>query len=327
MGNILTGLFAVVAGVGGALILFWALNFLVDRVLPAKVGEPLKPWVYAGPAVLFIAVFLVYPAVTTIYTSFLDRSGQEFVGLANYTDLFQDGAFLSTLVNTLLWLLVVPALSVVLGLLVAVLADRLSERWEKVSKSLIFLPMAISAVAAATIWRFIYDYKPPGQEQTGLLNALWTFFGGEPVVWLQMSQAKVNSLLLMVILIWLQTGFCMVLLSAAIKNVPEETIEAARIDGATELQAFFRVIVPQMWGTVLTVYVTVLITVLKVFDIPYVMTNGNFDTNVIALGFFKELFEFGNDGRSAAIVVILLLAVLPVMIYQVRQFRKEEAMR
>jgi alpha-glucoside transport system permease protein len=326
MEKLLTGVLAIIGGVGASLIIFWVLNFLVERI-PGKWGDRLKPWVFAGPAVIFIGIFLVYPAVLTIITSFQDRNGEGFVGLDNYTSLFGDPAFRDTLFNTLLWLLIVPVSAVILGLLVAVLADRLSEQWEKVGKAMIFLPMAISMVAASTIWRFIYDYKPPGAEQTGLLNALWVGLGGEPQVWLQLSTARLNSLLLMVILIWLQTGFCMVLLSAAIKNVPEETVEAARIDGATEVQTFFRVIVPQMWATVITVFVTVLITVLKVFDIVYVMTNGNFNTNVIAVAFFKELFEFNNDGRSAAIVVILLLAVVPVMIYQVRRFRAEEAMR
>lgn len=326
MDKLLSGIVAIVGGVGASLALFWLMNWLVERI-PGRWGDRLKPWVFVGPAVAFITVFLVYPAIRTIWTSFLDANSEEFVGVDNYTGLLTDPQFQQTLVNTLLWLLVVPASAVVIGLLVAVLADRLSGAGEKFTKTLIFLPMAISMVGAATIWGFIYAYKPPGEEQIGLLNAIWTGVGGEPQVWLQMSQGRVNSLLLMVILIWLQVGYCMVLLSAAVKNVPEETIEAARIDGAGEVQAFFRIVVPQIWGTVITVFVTVLITVLKVFDIVYVMTGGNFNTNVVATAFFKELFEFSNDGRSAAIVVILLLAVTPVMIYQVRRFRAEEAMR
>lgn len=326
MEKLLTGVFAIVGGVGVSLVLFYVMNWLVERV-PGRWGDRLKPWVFAGPAVAFIAVFLVYPAVRTIVTSFLDADAEQFVGVDNYTSLLTDPQFRQTLVNTLLWLLVVPAGAVAIGLLIAVLADRLSANGEKLSKSLIFLPMAISMVGASTIWRFVYEYKPPGEQQIGLLNAVWTGLGGEPQVWLQMSQARLNSLLLMVILIWLQTGFAMVLLSAAIKGVPDDTIEAARMDGATEVQAFFRIVVPQIWGTLVTVFVTILIGVLKVFDIAYVMTGGNFNTNVIALAFFKELFEFSNDGRSAAIVVILLLAVVPVMVYQVRRFRAEEAMK
>jgi alpha-glucoside transport system permease protein len=326
MDKVLSGLLAVVVGIGATLLVFWALNWLVEH-LPGPWSRRLQPWVFAGPAVVFIGIFLVYPAVRTIVISFLDADAEEFVGLGNYVDLFTDPAFQQTLLNTLLWLIVVPAVSVVLGLLVAVLADRLPLIGERVSKSLIFLPLAISMVGASTIWRFVYEFRPPGEQQIGLLNAIWTGLGFAPQVWLQISELRLNSLLLMVILIWLQVGFAMVLLSAAIKSVPEDTIEAARVDGASEVQSFFRIVVPQIWGTVVTVFVTILITVLKIFDIVYVMTGGNFNTDVIAHSFFKELFEFSNDGRSAAIVVILLIAVIPAMIYQVRRFRAEEAIR
>ena len=324
--KIINGILAVVGGVGGSLALFWLLNFLVER-LPGKWSDRLKPWVFAGPAAVFIGIFLVYPTLVTIFGSFMDRRGEEFIGFANYTSLFTDPTFYQMILNTVLWLAVVPAMAVIIGLLVAVLADRVGPRAEKAAKSLIFLPMAISMVGAATIWRFVYEYRPGGQEQIGLLNAIWTALGGQPQVWLQLSTAKLNSFLLMIILIWLQTGYCMVILSAAIKGVPEDTVEAARMDGATEIQTFFKIIVPQIWGTVVTVFVTVFIIVMKIFDIVYVMTGGNFDTNVVAVAFFLELFEFGNQGRSAAIVVILLLAVTPLMWYQVRRFRQEEAMR
>ncbi len=182
-------------------------------------------------------------------------------------------------------------------------------------------------MGAAAIWRFVYDYASGGDTQIGILNAILEAVGLDAVAWLQLSEFNVNDFLLMVILIWLQTGFAMVLLSAAIKGVPEETLEAARIDGATELQTFFHVVVPQIRGTLITVFITVFILVMKVFDVVYVMTNGQFGTNVIGLEFFKQIFQFGNNGVASAIVVLLLLAVIPVLYYQVRQFRHEEATR
>lgn len=324
--KIANAIIAIIAGVGFTLALFWALNWVVEK-LPGKVSEKLKPWVFVGPAVLLISLFLVYPAIRTIIQSFYDRSGNNFVGLDNYAGLATDSNFHQTLLNTLMWIIIVPVSAVVLGLLVAILADRLAPKGEKLTKTMIFMPMAISMVGASTIWGFIYDWNPPGTDQIGLLNAIVVALGGEPQVWLQIQTAKLNSLLLMVILIWLQVGYAMVLISSAIKGVPEDTIEAARIDGATEIQAFFRIIVPQIWGTVVTVFVTILIGVMKVFDIVYVTTNGLYGTQVIANDFFLTLFQFNNQGRASAIVVVLLIAVLPVMIYQVRRFKAEEAMK
>src|SRR5665811_2295649 len=216
-------------------------------------------------------------------------------------------------------MIVVPALTVVFGLAVAVLADRLRPRAEKFTKSIIFLPMAISMVGAATIWRFVYESRPAGTPQIGLLNAILARFGIDPVAWLQLSQAHANTFLLMVILIWAQVGFSMVLLSAAVKGVPEDTIEAGRIDGASEKRIFFSIVVPQIWPTVITVFITVLIIVMKVFDIVYVMTGSNFNTDVIGMRFWTELFTNGNNGYAAAIVA--------VMVYQVRNFRRQEAQR
>lgn len=322
--KIINALLAVLAGVGGAMVLYFVLNLIVER-LPGKWEHRVKPYVFVGPALLVIGLFLIYPAVRTLVFSFANDDSTEFVGLANYTDLLSTPAFRRTLVNTLLWIVLVPASVVVIGLVVAVLADRLGPRAEKASKSIIFMPMAISMVGAATIWTFIYDARPPGQDQIGLFNAVWTGLGGEPKAWLQISDARLNSLLIMLIMVWTQAGFAMVLLSAAIKSVPEETLEAARIDGATEVQSFFRVVVPQIWPTVITVFITVLITVMKIFDIVYVTTNGNFNTNVIGVEFFNQLFTNGNAGYASAIVIMLMIAIIPVMIYQVRQFRKQEA--
>lgn len=317
---------AIVAGVGGGLVLFWLLNFLVEK-LPEKTEARVKPYAYLLPALAAIGLFLIYPALRTIMLSFANATSTEWVGFENYTDLLANNDFRITLINTLLWIIIVPAFTVALGLGVAVLADRLNPRGEKLSKSIIFLPMAISGVAAAAIWRFVYETRPEGQTQIGLLNAIVTALGADPVSWLQFDRFRINSLLLMVILIWGQVGFAMVLLSAAIKGVPDDTIEAARIDGANERQIFSRVVVPQIWGTIITVFVTVLIGVMKIFDVVYVMTGGNFNTNVIAVRFFQELILNGNAGRAAAIVVMLMIAVIPVMIYQVRHYRAEEAAR
>jgi alpha-glucoside transport system permease protein len=324
--RLINALLAIVGGVGAALLLFWILNKLVE-MLPQKWEERLKPWVFIGPAVAAIGFFLIYPAIRTIILSFANAQSTGWVGLENYTDLLGSSDFRQTLYNTLLWIAVVPAVTVALGLGVAVLADRLGPQSEKLSKSIIFLPMAISGVGQATIWRFIYEARPEGEAQIGLQNAVWTALGFDPVAWLQVDTLRLNSLLLMIILIWAQVGFSMVLLSAAVKGVPVDTLEAARIDGANERQIFFRVIVPQIWATIITVFITVLISVMKIFDVVYVMTNGNFNTDVIAVRFFNELFRNGNNGRASAIVVMLMIAVLPVIVYQVRHFRAEEAAR
>ena len=312
--RLINALLAIVGGVGAALLLYWVLNKLVE-LLPTKWEERLKPWVFVGPAVAAIGFFLIYPAVRTFILSFANAQSTAWVGTENYTDLLSSSDFRNTLFNTLLWIAVVPAATVAIGLGVAVLADRLGPRSEKLSKSILFRPMAISGVGQATIWRFIYEARPEGEPQIGLQNAVWTALGFDPVAWLQVSTLHFNSFLLMIILIWAQVGFSMVLL------------EAARIDGANERQIFFKVIVPQIWATVITVFITVLISVMKIFDVVYVMTNGNFNTDVIAVNFFNELFRNGNNGRASAIVVMLMIAVLPVIIYQVRHFRAEEAAR
>ena len=324
--KVINALLAIVGGVAGILVLFWVLNFLAER-LPGRWETRLKPYLYILPALAAIGLFLIYPAIQTIIYSFANPTSTKWVGLKNYTDLLTTKDFQITLVNTLLWIIIVPTFVVVLGLAVAVLADRLSSGGERVSKTIIFLPMAISGVAMAAIWRFVYEVRPSGTTQIGLQNAVWTGLGGSPVAWLQEDTLKLNTFLLMIILIWGQTGFAMVLLSAAIKGVPEDTLEAARIDGANERQTFFRVVVPQIWGTVITVFITVLIGVMKIFDVVYVMTGGNFNTNVIAVSFFNQLITNGDAGKAAAIVVMLMIAVIPVMIYQVRHFRAEEASR
>jgi len=324
--RILIAVLALLVGVGGAAALFFFLNMFIEG-LPRRLSEGLIPYAFLLPGFGLIALMLIYPTLQTVNYAFANRDSTAYIGVQNFRDLFTDNAFWQTIVNNVLWLLIVPAVAVALGVVVAVLGDKLSVQGEKVAKSVIFLPMAISFVGASAIWGLVYAYNNAGQAQTGLLNAVWTALGGDPQTWLANSTARLNSVLMMVILVWLQVGFAMILLSAAIKGVPEDTIEAARIDGASELQIFSKVVIPQIKGTMITVFITVVILVLKVFDIVYVLTNGNYSTNVIANMFFNELFANSQAGKASALVVVLLVAVLPILWYQVRHFREEEANR
>ncbi|RIK16288.1 MAG: sugar ABC transporter permease [Acidobacteria bacterium] len=325
--KILMGILGLVAGIGGAAVLFWFINLAVEA-LPRRLEHGLVPYAFLLPGFSLIGLMLLYPTIQTINYSFANADSTAYVGLQNYRDLFGNSAFWSAILNNVLWIAIVPAVSVAIGVVVAVLADKLSAGSEKWAKSFIFLPMAISFVAAGAIWlTTVYAYQAPGRPQTGALNAIVTQFGGQPQNWLSIDTARLNSLLLMVILIWLQAGFAMVLLSSAIKGVPEDTLEAARIDGASEWQIFWKVTIPQIKGTIITVFITVLILVMKVFDIIYVLTNGRDNTDVIANMFFNQLFARGQAGIASALVVVLLVAVIPVLVYQVKQFREQEAMR
>jgi alpha-glucoside transport system permease protein len=222
--------------------------------------------------------------------------------------------------NNLIWLFVGTGACVIFGLLVAVLADR--SKFESVAKALIFMPMVISFVGAGVIWRFIYAYAPPGQPQIGLLNAIVTGLGGQPQTWIE--QQPWNNLFLIAVLVWIQTGFAMVIFSAALKGVPTELLEAARLDGASEVQSFFRVIVPYIQGTIITVTTTIAIFTLKIFDVVIVMTGGQYGTEVVATQFYRQFFINRNFGYGAAIAIVLFVAVFPVMLYNLRQLRKQE---
>lgn len=324
--KILIGLLALIAGVGGAAILFYFLNMFVEG-LPIRLSQGVMPYAFLLPGFGLIALLLLYPTVQTINYSFANRNSTEYVGLDNFRSIFGNSAFWSAIINNVLWLLIVPAVTVAIGIIVAVLGDKLSAQGEKVAKSVIFLPMAISFVGASAIWGLVYAYDDKTQAQTGLLNAIVTKLGVNPQTWLSIETGKLNSLLMMVILIWLQVGFSMILLSSAIKGVPDDTLEAARIDGANEFQIFWKVIIPQIRGTIITVFITVVILVMKVFDIVYVMTNGRNNTDVIANLFFKEMFANSQAGLASAIVVVLLIAVLPILWYQVKTFREEQMNR
>ncbi len=330
MNQIVSVLASVIGGLVISYLIYLGLNFVVEKT-NTKWKARLLPYVFLGPVLLLLAVFILAPTALTVFQSLIhyDSFGlQTFGGVTNYVQLLSSGPFLQTLLNNLLWIIFVPALTVIVGLFVATLADRLGPNREKLFKTLIFIPFAISGIAAGTMWSFVYFYNSPGQPQIGLLNAIFTgISGADPVSWLATPDFRLNSFLIMAVMIWLNAGYAMVLLSAAIKGVPEETIEAARIDGATEQQAFFRVIMPQIRATIVAVFITVLISVMKVFDIVLAMTTGQYNTNVLGLEFYNQLFSFQNQGKASAVVVILLVAVIPVIIYQIRSYREQEALR
>jgi alpha-glucoside transport system permease protein len=288
------------------------------RGLKPKTRTRVMPWLWLLPAISLVTVFLVYPAINTIALSFMNYDSSEFVGFENYRYIFTDSSMLLVLRNNLLWLVFFTAVTVVLGLLVAVLTDRV--RYEVVAKAIIFIPYAISFVAAGVIWKFMYAYSPAGTDQIGTVNAVLTGLNSrlEPVAWL--INRNTNNLALIFVGVWMWTGFATVNLSAALKSIPEDTLEAARIDGANEVQIFFRVMLPQLMPTVTVVTTTLVINVLKIFDIVYVMTNGEYGTEVIANRMYKELFNFRNFGRASALAVILLFAIIPVMVFNIRRF-------
>jgi len=311
---------AIVWGVGGVALLYVVANWLVLK-LPKTWSKRLQPFVFVGPAVAIMGWFLAIPVFRSLIASFRNSIGSEWVGLDNYIFAFTNPRMLETFRNNLLWLLFGTTFSVGLGLLIAVLADR--SRAEVVYKSIIFTPMAISFVGAGVIWKFVYTYKGIGVniQEIGLLNAIVSGLGGTPQPWLNMPPW--NNFLLIVIMIWLQTGYAMVILSSAIKGVPAELLEAARIDGASEARAFFNITIPYIKGTIITVVTTIVIFSLKTFDIVRVMTGGNNGTNVIANEFYLQSFTYTNAGRASAIAIVLLLLVTPIIINNLRQFNKE----
>ena len=280
----------------------------------------MTPLFYVGPAVLFLLVYQVYPALQTIYLSFLDRRSESFVGLDNYKYVFTSQVMLRAFKNNLLWLVLFTAGTVGLGLLFAILVDRV--KYERLAKSIIFMPMAISFVGAGVVWKFMYSYKPAGAEQIGLLNQIMVILGFEPKGWL--LENPVNNLALIVVGLWIWTGYCMVILSAAYKGIPKELLEAGQVDGANDWQVFRHIIIPEMRPALTMVTTTMLVNVLKIFDIIYVMTNGNFGTEVIANRMFKEMFQFANTGRASAIAVVLFLMIIPIMFANIRQKLKGE---
>lgn len=335
-------LVAIVWGVGGVAALYWILNWIVER-MNLKWRGRLQPFVFVGPAIVMLMWFLAVPVLRTFWLSLFNRDGPpigwlnwsdiggsfaslsgRFVGLDNYVAVFTDRLMREAFRNNIMWIVFGATLTVIVGLLIAVLADRSS--FERVSKSAIFLPMAISFVGAGVIWNFIYEVRPVDVPQIGLLNAVVVGLGGKPQPWPAWTAISPwNNLFLIVIVIWLQVGYAMTLFSAALKGIPADLLEAGRVDGANEIQIFFKIMVPYIMGTIITVSTTVVIFTLKVFDVVWVMTGGQFGTEVIATQFYRQSFTARNSGYGSAIAIVLLIAIVPVMIYNLKQFREQEA--
>lgn len=324
MERLLLGL-TVVVGVPAATVIYvYVIEWLLAR-MPDRMRTTVRPWLWIGPALILLTFYLIYPTLNTIYLSFFNANSTAFVGTDNYVYSFSNSAMLTAIRNNVLWLIFFTLLTVGFGFIIALLADRV--RYESGVKAMIFLPMAISYVASGVIWKLMYQYDPPVRPQTGTLNALLTAVvpGADPVAWL--ITQPLNNFALILIGVWMWTGFATVILSAGLKSIPEEILEAARIDGASEFMILRHITLPMMNSTIAVVATTMVINVLKVFDIPYVMTNGNFGTEVIALRMYKEMFNFRHFGRASAIAVILFLAIVPIMIYNIKRFQEQEAMR
>lgn len=403
MNPALQGLITIIVGVGGCIGYFYFSNQILDRfIFPAKGKDAgkninranmVRPWLFLFPALFALGLYLAYPVVETLRLSLTDRDqGGAFVGLANYNQMFSEPKFWEAMRNNMLWLIVVPAASTAFGLLAAQLTDRI--KWGAFAKSLIFMPMAISFVGAAVIFKLIYDARPADQAQIGVLNAAWMQFEGGAgsfiflkllpvlillafaaivayVVWILFNNLKGhvllsalklfgigfgavlvflslrsivnvfgadlpygepqqwltipfwNSFLLMVVLIWIQTGFAMVILSAALRGIPEETVEAAIVDGANPFEIFFKIKIPQIMGTIVVVWTTITLVVLKVFDIVFAMTNGQWETQVLANYMFDKLFRANDWGVGSASAIIIMLLVSPILVWNVYTARKE----
>ena len=406
MSPALLGLVTIIIGVGGCLGYFYFSNLFLDKVLFPASGpnagrninraNMIRPWLFLGPAILALGLYLGYPVFETLRLSLTDRTQDgAFVGLANYQQMFAEPKFWEAMRNNMLWLIFVPAASTAFGLLAAQLTDRI--KWGAFAKSLIFMPMAISFVGASVIFKLVYDARPAGNEQIGILNAVWMQFDGgfgsllflkvAPVLILAVFAALVayigwlllhpivsgsdniivkalraisgliglwiavvalrnildvigmdfpygqpqswltvpyyNNFFLMVVLVWIQTGFAMVILSAALRGIPEETIEAAIVDGANPFQIFFKIKVPQIMPTIVVVWTTITLVVLKVFDIVFAMTNGQWETQVLANYMYDKLFRANDWGVGSASAIIIMLLVSPILIWNVVQARKE----
>ena len=311
---------------GLAILLFVAVVGLVLFVasrFSGRKGERAVAAAFLAPTALALLVGLIYPGLRTIYQSFFDAAGSKFIALGNYQTIFTDAEQLVVLRNTVLWVVLTPFVATAVGLLYAILVDK--SRFESAAKALIFLPMAISFVGASIIWKFVYEFRPDQRNvrQIGLLNQVVVWLGGKPHQWL--IDSPMNTVFLIVIMIWIQAGFAMTVLSAAIKAIPDDIVEAARLDGVGALGMFRYVTLPSIRPAVVVVLTTIGIGTLKVFDIVRTVTGGQFKTSVIANEFYSQSFRSNNVGLGAALAVLLFILVLPIVVYNVRQLRASEA--
>ena len=316
----------VLVGILVFVLFFHLSNFLLDYFGKRsskifKLENSLRVIIFIAPAFIVLFVFIIYPVFETIRLSFYDKIGREFLGWSNYVWAIKDPDFRRSIFNNFGWLLIVPTLSTFFGLVIANLADRVW--WGTIAKSIIFMPMAISFVGAGVIWKFIYDYRGPEQEQIGLLNAIVVAFGFEPQAWLTIPVW--NNLFLMAIMIWIQTGLALVIFSAALRSIPSETLDAARIDGASELKIFWSIIIPYLQQTILVIWTIITILVLKVFDIIYAMTNGQWQTEVLANLMYDWMFRGGGDsGRGSVLAFCIMIGVIPILGWNLYQHKKEQ---
>ena len=325
--NIISLISTVLAGIFFFIIYFRLFNFILDYIIKYKIishryENSIRSIIFIAPAFLVLFTFILFPVFETIRLSFYDKFGREFIGFDNYLLAIKDTEFRRSILNNLGWLLIVPTLSTFFGLVIANLTDRIW--WGTIAKSIIFMPMAISFVGAGVIWKFIYDYRGVDDQQIGLLNAIVVSFGLEPQAWLTIPIW--NNLFLMAIMIWIQTGLALVIFSAALRGIPKETLEAARIDGASEFRIFWSIIIPFLEQTILVIWTIITILVLKVFDIIYAMTNGQWQTEVLANLMYDWMFRGGGDsGRGSVLAFCIMIGVIPILAWNLYRHRNEQS--
>ena len=316
----------VLIGVLFFIIYFSFSNLILDFINRYKKNNfyyenSIRVIIFIGPAFLVLFIFILYPVFETVRLGFYDKFGRDFVGWDNYIWALNDPNFRRSILNNLGWLLIVPTVSTFFGLVIANLTDRIW--WGSIAKSIIFMPMAISFVGAGVIWKFIYDYRGPGDQQIGLLNAITVYLGFEPQAWLTIPIW--NNLFLMAIMIWIQTGLALVIFSAALRGIPKETLEAARMDGASEFRIFWSIIIPFLEQTILVIWTIITILVLKVFDIIYAMTNGEWQTEVLANLMYDWMFRGGGDsGRGSVLAFCIMIGVVPILAWNLYRHRQEQ---